>query len=100
MLSLLGTVIAHNLSIRWMDRQGRVAEGGTENVGDVGSSDGGGIRMVRQNSAESVLAAGSSCFTKLLPNIEGKRMCSIDFGYLLVCGPASMLHKGQFNTVT
>lgn len=39
MLSLLEAVIAHNLSIRWMDGQVRVAEGGTENVGDVGSGD-------------------------------------------------------------
>lgn len=30
--------LAHNLSIRWMDGQGGVAEGGTENAGD-GDSD-------------------------------------------------------------
>lgn len=58
-----------------------------------------GISVVLQNSADSVLAAGSSCFTNLSPNKED-RMCSIYFRYLLVCGLASKLDKGQFNTVT
>ena len=31
--------LAHNLSIRWMDGQGAVAEGGTESEGEVDSDD-------------------------------------------------------------
>lgn len=63
--------LAHNLSIRWMDGQGHVAGGGTENAGEVNSDDRGVLgRRCRISRPEAAVGAGSSRLTNLSAHIK------------------------------